>query len=660
MLRDLVALGRGAPVRVAYEMMKRSGIQGAILRALSRGSRSSSLLSLPVLRADQIPSAVAHRCLHDAARIVKDGHRVFGRRMPIGTSLDWHRVGPDADVWSGFGSWPRGEPWWRIDIRTARRIGDVKFCWELGRHRDLVVLARAATLDPSGDWHVALVDRLRSWLSAAPAETGVHWYSNLEIGLRAFAWAQIVSLRGHALPTDVRQGMGRQIAQSRRHLLVDFPYTASSMRNNHLLGDALGLLTIARLTGRPTGTPTARFARRAFHRQLSQHMRDDGSMVEDSLSYHRFVLEMLAAMVLVGEGSPQVREALRTGARHLVRLGAFDGELPQWGDWDEGRVLATSGEPLDIAGSTALALVLAGEPTAAEWWQRFDEVAWYAPWPAGARTLAGYATSAVAVSGGMARVSVGDWRVWFKCGTAPSHGHADLTHVSVRSGQQWIVVDPGTGTYNGPLTVRNGFRCGSAHNGLQINGLEMFVPHRVFRWLTTAKVRLGAPIILEDGILVWGAHDAFTRGPGGGRVARAVITTRERVVCVDWREPGTPSAAELVVAKPPRPGAAGPQLFGLEGATITCGEWKPFQGWHSDTYGRWEPAPWLVRKFNRPGPVVWGIAGTADAKDLVTLDEAVTVGRVTVEATFEQHRTGLLVTTPVGSQTRYVPIGRRR
>src|SRR3546814_5586002 len=82
-------------------------------------------------------------------------------------------------------------------------------------------------------------------------------------------------------------------------------------------------------------------------------MHADGSMTEDSVSYHRFVMEMLVVKTLLGDESEATKTALAGSALHLVKLGVLEGEIPQWGDWDEGRVLASSGSALDLAGSTA-------------------------------------------------------------------------------------------------------------------------------------------------------------------------------------------------------------------------------------------------------------------------------------------------------------------
>ncbi len=132
-------------------------------------------------------------------------------------------------------------------LRSGSRAGDVKWVWELGRHRHLVVLARAAFLEPSVErWRRTLAAHLRSWLDANPPETGIHWYSNLEIALRALSWLQVLALAGGRLEPSLRAEMAQTLHRSARHLLADLPYTLSSRRNNHLLGDALGLSALGR------------------------------------------------------------------------------------------------------------------------------------------------------------------------------------------------------------------------------------------------------------------------------------------------------------------------------------------------------------------------------------------------------------------------------
>lgn len=616
--RDLVALGAMAPVRAGYEVLKRTGAHGALLTAAARRGRPVTLHDVPAFRpTGPVPDGVRERCLEDARLIVDEGHRAFGRRVPIHTAQDW------ATLVDGPGHWPTDRPWWDIDIRTDERAGDVKWAWELGRCRDLVVLARAAHTDPDGPWAGELAQRLRWWFEVNPPEQGVHWYSNLEIALRVIVWIQIHALASSVLPDDVLESMALHVDLARRHILVDFAYTASSMRNNHLLGDCLGLLAIGVFTGQDASSASMRTAERYFTAQLSRHMRADGSMIEDSLSYHRFVLEMLVVKVLLGDRSAPVTQALAGASRHLETLGCFVGALPAHGDWDEGRVLASSGDALSVAGSAALGAALTGS-SREPWQDEHDEVFWYA---SGATNATSADTpDTVRESGGITAVTRGEWSLWFKNGTGPSHQHADLTHVSIRRADDWVTVDPGTGTYNGPLVVRNAFRTSSAHNGIRPGGAEMFEPHRAFRWLTSATSAAGHTDVDPSTTVLASVHDAFVR-VGAGRVLRAVIVTNDGVSVVDWSESGPDS--DLTIALAPEASAA--EVRSAHPLRTVTAQDDPMVGWYSRTYGQWEPAPWLVATVPAGAASWWQVGSVPQpAVDGST----VAIGDLTVEATF--------------------------
>lgn len=610
-LGDVRALGISAPVRLTYEASKRSGFHSLIFGAHR---------SVPKIRSTPVqignlepPSAAARaRTLEDAKLVLSDGVRVFGRRVPTGISEPWSH-----DPNTGQ-RWPATTAWWKIDIRSDQRLGDVKYVWEAARHRDLVVLARAARLDPDGPWAANLETLLRGWCAQNEPERGVNWYSSLELSLRAIAWSQVLALAEGQLSGSTRERMDEQLLATARHLMVELPYTLSSMRNNHLLGDALGLIVLARLF--PHYGPARRWTRlgeRLFASQLRRHMRPDGSMIEDSLSYHRFVLEMLVVRTLLGDAPDEVFTALRAASRHLAAIGVFDGEVPQYGDWDEGRVLASSGDPLDVAGSAALGLILTGDPLPLN--RNHDELCWYAPDPASASAGKASGKAPLAVSGGIAYVRRGPWRIWFKVGAGNSHGHADLTSVWMQHAGRWIVADPGTGTYNGPLTVRNGFRTSAAHPVVRVDGRDQLGPHRAFRWLRAAQGHLAPPATIGDALLLFGWHDAYEQSDPRFRVARAVLVTDAYVAMVDMvRSPEELPRLDLTIPLGPEiefhDGALVAEevalaLFGSDGGSSVRGDFENFIGWTSPTYGSWRPATWV--SWSPKTPIsVWGIGCT--------------------------------------------------
>ncbi|HEX2893683.1 MAG TPA: heparinase II/III family protein [Marmoricola sp.] len=530
---------------------------------------------------------------------------MFGHRVPTGVHAGWN-----VDPLTGS-AWPLNEKWWRIDIRSSERLSDVKWVWEAGRHRDLVILARAAVLEPDAVWLSELEAMLEGWLEQCPPERGVNWYSSLELALRAIAWAQVLELVGERLDPLIRAGMEAQLVASARHIMLELPYTVSSMKNNHLLGDGLGLVVLGRLfPAHPAAQRWRRVGDALFLKQLKRHMRSDGSMIEDSLSYHRFVLEMLTARVLLGEAPGGVAEAMEAAAENLRQLGALDGPVPQFGDWDEGRVLADSAPAGSVSGSCRAGLALAGyeiEPLA---WDDHDEVAWYvAPDVRRGRELQPLAR---ARTGGYFQVvECPPWKVWFKHVTGPSHQHADLTAIWVLKGGDWIIEDPGTGTYNGPLEVRNGLRTSSAHPVWRPADADQLVPHRAFRWLQSPRLHSSEPLQTEAGTYLFAWHDAFVETHG--RVGRLVRISQDGIAVHDFVE--RPSNGRLTL--PLGPSAEVTSIVGMDGADVVAGKAHPFEGWRSETYGVWTPSTWLTAVVDG-SEVAWGIGAPTDEKPAVT------------------------------------------
>lgn len=606
---DVRALGMSAIPRGLYESSKKSGAHSLLFRTTTKSSELRSTFGgLP----SQVAPAARAATLIDADEILTTGLLAFGSRFRIDVAEDWHK-----DPLSGK-SWQHGS-WWTIDIRSSDRLADVKWTWELGRHRDLVVLARAHALEPEDTrWITELARLLKLWMEANPPEASIHWYSNLEIALRLIAWDQIVGLAAGDLPPTVIEAMQSHVAQAKRHLVRDLPYTVSSMKNNHLLGDALGIQIAYRMTGSSNNARGLKIANRLWEKQFVRHMNPDGTMVEDSLSYHRFVLEMLCVRRMLGDTSPELISALRSSGRHLEQLGVFEGTIPQFGDWDEGRVLTSSMDPQNVANSAALALALAGDPVPAEWFERYDLLSWYATPGTQDRRLddqpAAFRSRKV---GRFTRASTQNWDIWLKSEHGPSHGHADLGHISAKRGGSWLLVDPGTGTYNGPLNIRNGFRTSSAHNVLRINGEDQLEPHRAFRWQRRPWGATGTPLNPRpsdpESDVLWSVNNAYAFLGGIGRSVRAVVPHGASLVIIDWTEATQPFDFDLSVP------LAGETDVSTLNFAISIGKWatteaqdEPWRGWTSNTYGQWESAPWIVASGRAEGPIVWQLGATGE------------------------------------------------
>jgi hypothetical protein len=650
--RDLQTLGLGGLIRAPYEASKRLGGHRAVFANLAARPTPREVVST-VPTPSAIPAGALERSRREADKVIQGRLWFFGTQLSVGQPPDWHSVLHNEEHWPLT-------PWWEIDIRSDRRAGDVKWTWELARHRHLVILARAVHADPHEvKWRVALEDQIHSWSRANPLEKGVHWYSNLELSLRALAWLQVLALAGRQLTTDVRRSMAKILYHTGRHLVTELPYTVSSMRNNHLVGDALGLLAIgASFPESRAAHAWSRYARWLFDRQVNVQIKPDGSTVEDSVSYQRFVLEMLGMRACI-EPAARSRDQLVAAAQMLSRIGSLEGPVPQYGDWDEGRVLLSAQDPCDLRGSIYAALALAGTGAPPEWRERFDECAWYTPEgkpipPEPAETQ-GRDTGA-----GIARAAVGELVAWLKVGSKPSHGHADLCSTSLLRGKDWIIGDPGTGTYNGPIDQRNYFRCSRAHSVLRVEGLDQLEPHRAFRWKHTAGGQIGEPIKLQRGLLMWGYHDAYRRLSPPRRVARAVLLISGGLVVADWVE-GSP-AGRYLLSLPLGPDIQWrDNLLTLPDDTRLAldvpadpqfirGQVEPFDGWWSSTYGAVVPSIRLEMDGMITGPICWAVR-RLDTPRPVVAGSTLSVGETTVDVEWGPRTVRLVVDDTDGART---------
>ena len=78
---------------------------------------------------------------------------------------------------------PAGRLAFRIHHRDETETGNIKQVWEMSRHHHITVLATAWWLTQDERYAQAAAAQLRSWWSANPLLSGVHWTSGIEAGI---------------------------------------------------------------------------------------------------------------------------------------------------------------------------------------------------------------------------------------------------------------------------------------------------------------------------------------------------------------------------------------------------------------------------------------------------------------------------------------------
>ena len=169
---------------------------------------------------------------------------------------------------------------------------DIKFLWEPARFGWAFTLGRAYILTGTEAYPAAFWRYFDAFMEANPVNMGPNWISAQETAFRIMAFtfaAQVFATSPHT--TAERQS---RIAQAVAEHATRIPTTlvyARAQNNNHLLSEALGLITASlALPEHPDAGRWGRLGWKWFNRGLESQIVDDGTYSQHSTNYHRLML----------------------------------------------------------------------------------------------------------------------------------------------------------------------------------------------------------------------------------------------------------------------------------------------------------------------------------------------------------------------------------
>jgi hypothetical protein len=506
----------------------------------------------PSVRADVDSESAA--ALVRAAETVLDGTwTVLGVRRTDSADPDWfHDPATERRA-------PHDRLAFHIHHRDEAETGNVKQVWELSRHHHFTVLAAAWWLTQEERYAEAVADQLRSWWSANPFLTGVHWTSGIEAGIRLISWAWIRRLLDDWPKVgdlfEHNDDAVRQIAWHQEYLAA-FPSRGSSA-NNHVIAEAAGRLVAA--SAFPWYARSPRWRRSAaelLERELAANTFHDGLNRELATDYHRFVLELglVAAVEADASGWELSESTWELLARMLDAAAAIldvTGRAPRQGDGDEGRALVVDAPDRDPWATvlTAGAALLG----AADWWPSFPSTlqATFLRALGQSRQLPRPRTrpNRFADAGMVilrSRTQDGP-EIWCRCDGGPhgflsiaAHAHADALSLEVRHDGVDILADPGTYCYHGEPMWREWIRSTAAHNTVEIGGVSQSESGGPFLWNMHAATATLSCDVGDQPVQTWSAqHDGYRRlpAPATHRRLATLDSAGRKLTVVDTFDP---------------------------------------------------------------------------------------------------------------------------
>lgn len=600
-----VALPRGTTLDEAVAAMRGSRVPFHARAVAARADRLKTIVSAPA----------AGRLVAQATALQQGLFEFFGSTHRISCPDEWHShpiTGCD---------WPRRH-WSELDDADA---SDVKWLWEPARFGAAYALVRAFWL--TGDAaHAETFWRLvESWRAGNAPNVGVHWMCGQECSYRAIAWIfAMFALLDATASTPARIAMLiEMLAVHGRRIETNLDY-AKSQKNNHAVNEGLALWTIGTLLPFLDRSGTwERLGRNLLESEAARQFYDDGAYVQQSLSYHRLVLQSYAWALLIGNaiGRP-FSEALATryarSARLLYELcDGVTGALPNYGANDGAALLRLHDDDSDARPTIGLAF------WAAKGRRAFppgpaDEPSF---WLAGAEALdAAHTplehTDLAADVGGYYTLREGDSWGFTRCAAYRDRpSHADMLHVDLWWRGENIIGDPGTYAYTGAPPWANGLASTAVHNTPTVDGLDQMERLSRFAWTRWNRGRVVRRDVSGAVKIVEAEHDGYLRRCGVlHRRAVLLLDGRAWIVVDDLLGAGTHRlSAQWLLPRAGIEGHAGPWWHartgrglvalaffsfsaGVSGARLEVSEPSEHGtlGWVSTTYGSRQRAAALV------------------------------------------------------------------
>jgi hypothetical protein len=498
--------------------------------------------------------------------------------------------------------------WWRIpDFDTA--VGDIKLIWELSRLDWVLPFAQRAQQDDT----VAL-DRLNAWLADwcehNPPYKGPNWKCGQEASIRVMHLAMATLILG-----QVRTASPGLLDLVRLHLQRIAPTVQYAMAqdNNHGTSEAAALFMGGSwlvAVGVPEGESWARMGRRWLEERAARLIGLQGSFSQYSLNYHRVMLDTFCMAEIWRQhlelpafsANWQSRALAATQwLRHMVN--PDNGDVPNVGANDGARLLQlTNTTYRDYRPSVSLAMALfAGQRAYTQSGPWEHALQWLGV--AVPLEVAPPPQSYVADDGGFAVLRSGRAMAMLRYPRfhfRPSQ--ADALHLDLWLGQDNLLRDAGSFSYNTEPQLFNYFGGTASHNTVQFDDRDQMPRLSRFLFGDWLKADGVQPLPGSAEATEFAAGYRVRRGARHHRVVslqagrlqvvdhvqgfttKAVL--RWRLQPGDWRLVSSRKGLQLVL------GSDGVVTIGVS-ATVPVLRCELVQGWESRHYLEKTPVPVL-------------------------------------------------------------------
>lgn len=383
-----------------------------------------------------------------------------------------------------------------IDIRTEQ-YGSAKHVWEVNRMQFLTLIALQYRKTGDLKYIRQFQNIIASWIESNPYLTGVNWYSNIEVNIRLIVWFfcwEILDVNALMKEDQAFKDFVENQWIPLIYLHCKYSYenpSKFSSANNHLVSEYAGLFIGASFWPFEESSTWKAYAREGLEREIQLQHSPNGVNKEEAAEYIQFITDFFLFAYVVDLNvektfSEAYRQQLENIIEYIFQLMDVKGNIPYYGDEDDGKVCVFSPDPHfdNFRSLLASGVVLFNNPSWKTKSLGFDTKNNVLFGERGKRTfenmLSSYTDyqSRFYVEEGhfMMRKQQGEKEVYVHFDAAPlgflsiaAHGHADALSFVMHIDGHPVITDAGTYTYHTERTWRNYFISTLAHNTVTVD-----------------------------------------------------------------------------------------------------------------------------------------------------------------------------------------------
>lgn len=424
--------------------------------------------------------------------------------------------------------------------------GDIKFIWEPSRFAWMYALVRAYAITPDEKYPNAFWQLVEDWMDSNPPQVGANWKCGQECAFRIMALC--FGLFGFlASPSTTNERINQiitMIAVHAERIEKNIGY-AVSLKNNHSISEALGLYTVGILfPWMENAQRWGNLARKILITEGTRQIATDGSFIQNSMNYHRLMLQDYLWAMRLGEINGDVFPAelldrLRLATEFIYQMMDLKtGRVPNYGANDGSLILPLNNcDYLDYRPVVqAMSYLLNCE-------RRFEAGPWDEDlvWLFGVEALNGSTKkigqrNAIAHAGGYYTFRGHQSWAMVRCHSYRDRPcHADMLHFDIWHKEINLLRDAGSFQYYCDEPWAHYFESTAAHNTVEIDGKDQMEKGSRFLWLNWTKSKLRHNEHFEDfDADYWeGEHYGYRNGRHPVIHRRAIVRIKDCWIIVD-------------------------------------------------------------------------------------------------------------------------------